>query len=1121
MHPQWHLLILSELCYICLSKFCQGGGQMKKGLAVGFFIAYMFFPSHIYTAQEAKVLRFPSIYKEQIVFTHAGDLYTVCSSGGIARKLTSHQGYEIFPHFSPDGKWIAFTGEYDGNREVYLIPAEGGIPRRLTYTPVLNRDDVSDRMGPNNIVMGWTNDGKNIVFRSRMREWNDFNGQLYLVPSSGGPYSQLPLPRGGFCSFSPDDKKLAYNRVFREFRTWKRYRGGMADDIWVYDLDTKKVENITNHPAQDIIPMWSGEKIYFLSDRDENKKMNLYVCDLKSRETRQLTNFPEFDIKFPSLGPNSIVFENGGYIYRFDLDSEKVQKVPINIADDLISGRARMVKVSDRVTNYEISPDGKRALFGARGEIFTVPAQHGNTRNLTNTPGVHERNSKWSPDGKWIAYISDQSGEDEIYIIPQDGQGSHIQLTKNADTYKYQIYWSPDSKKILWADKLLRLNYVDIEEKKVIEVARAKIWEIQHYAWSPDSRWIAYARPEVEGMTKIYLYSLEAKQTYEVTDGWYSSYAPAFSSDGKYLFFVSDRDFNPVYSRTEWNHAYLAMSRIYLVTLAKDVKSPFEPKSDEVSLQKKEVTLEGNEAEEEPKKNKTEKKGIAVRVDPEGLNDRIVGLPVEVADYWQITSVGNQIYYMKRGDKDTGPSLKMYDLAELKETDLGNISGFEVSADQKKMLVSKEGSYAIIDLPKATIKIEDKLDLSQMEMTLDLRKEWNQIFEECWRQMKYFFYDPNLHGVDWQAIKARYRPLAEAVNHRADLTYVIGEMIGELNAGHTYLGGGDLPKMEKVKVGMLGAQFERDPQTGYFKIKKILRGQNWEKSLRSPLTEVGVNVKEGEFLIAINGKLTSQMIDLYEALLNTAGKQVSLKINSKPEEKGAREIVVIPIEDEQPLYYYNWVQKNLEKVNQATNGQVGYIHVPNMGTPGLNEFVKYFYPQLRKKALIVDVRGNGGGNVSPMLIERLLREMVMVEISRDTIPRPDPEALILGPKVCLIDEFSASDGDIFSYRFKKHNIGKLIGKRTWGGVVGIRGSLPFVDGGYLMKPEFAPYSTDGKEWIIEGKGVEPDIYVDNDPAREYEGIDEQLNKAIEVILEELKTKGKELPPVPPYPKKIK
>ncbi|MCX6567594.1 MAG: protease, partial [Candidatus Aminicenantes bacterium] len=584
--------------------------------------------------QEGRVLRFPAVSADQIVFSYAGDLFTVPLAGGVARKLTSYyEGYEAFARFSPDGKSIAFTGEYDGNREVYLILAEGGAPKRLTYTPSLGRDDISDRMGPNNLVMGWTPDGKNVVFRSRMREWNDFNGQLYLVPSTGGASAELPLPRGGFCSYSPDGAKLAYNRIFREFRTWKRYRGGMADDIWIYDFASKKVENITNNPALDLIPMWSGDRVYFVSDRDEHKRVNLYVYDLRSKETRKLTTFTDYDIKFPSLGPNAIVFENGGYIYKFDLATEKTDKVPVIISDDAIGARSRLTKVADQITNYEISPDGKRALFGAHGEIFTVPAQFGNVRDLTGTPGVHERAPKWSPDGKWVAYISDRSGEDEIYRLAQDGTGEPQQLTKNADTYKYQIFWSPDSKKIMWTDRLQRLLYVDVETKAVVEVVKAERFEIPHYVWSPDSRWISYTKPEIDVMSRVYLFSLDTKKTSEVTDGWYQSGYPAFSSDGKYLFFVSDRDFNPVYSQTEWNHAYLAMSRVYFVTLAKDTKSPFEPKSDEAAVKKDEAkpappAPAQKAAVPDAPTTSAKKESSGVKVDLDGLKARIVALPI-------------------------------------------------------------------------------------------------------------------------------------------------------------------------------------------------------------------------------------------------------------------------------------------------------------------------------------------------------------------------------------------------------------------------------------------------------------------------------------------------------------
>jgi tricorn protease len=852
---------------------------------------------------EARLLRFPAVHGDQVVFTYAGDLYTVATSGGVARKLTTDEGFEMFARFSPDGKYIAFTGQYDGNTEVYLIPAAGGIPQRLTYTPTLERDNVSDRMGPNNIVMTWKNDGSAIIFRSRMHSFNAFNGRLYTVSKSGGAPDELPLPRAGFCSFSPDDKKLAYNRIFREFRTWKRYRGGMADDIWIYDFETKKIENITANPALDIIPMWSGRKVFFISDRDENKRMNLYVYDLDSKQNRKITNFTDFDIKFPSLGNRAIVFENGGYIYHLDLESEKCEKVVIRIQEDFNGGRSEIVNVSDNISNYDIARDGKRALFGARGDIFTVPAKHGPIRNLTDSPGVHERNPTWSPNGKWIAYISDVSGEDEIYIAPQDGSRPARQITRNADTYKYAIKWSPDSRKILWGDKRLRLQFVSVRSGEVTRVDQSEKWEFRDYSWSPDNRWIVYTRPELEMMNKIYLYSLRNKKSYELTDGWYSASNPTFSSDGKFIFFISDRDFNPIYSRVEWNYAYQDMSRIYLLTLTKSTDSPFKPKSDEVEVKHKDKAKEPdakktdpNETTNQPQQTHQKKKEQQPRiiVDIDGIKDRIAVLPTTVGSYRNLASVDQYVYYNRRTSGDDKSKLLMFDLEEEEETELGDIGSFEISADQKKMLVVSGGKYAIVDLPKSTITMKETLDLSGMEAHLDKRKQWGQIFNECWRQMREFFYVPNMHGVNWQDMRERYEPLVAYVNHRADLTYIIGEMIGELNVGHTYVGGGEYPKPKRIPMGLLGAELQRDSKSGFYRIEKILRGQNWDRPTRSPLTEIGVDAHQGDYILAVDGKSTADVVDIYELLINKAGKQVTLKLNSKPTRKGVRDVVVVP-----------------------------------------------------------------------------------------------------------------------------------------------------------------------------------------------------------------------------------
>lgn len=1108
-------------------------------------------------AAEARLLRFPAIHGDLLVFGYAGDLFQVPASGGVARRLTSDpDSYEMFPRFSPDGRHLAFTAQYDGNTEVYVMPSQGGVPRRLTYTATLERDDVSDRMGPNNIVMTWR-DNETVVYRSRRVEWNDFKGQLYLARLDGGLPEPLPLPRGGWCSFSPDGRQLAYNRIFREFRTWKRYRGGQADEIWLYDFNSRATTALTTNLAQDTFPMWKGDRIYFVSEREEQRQANLYVLDLKTRETRQLTQFKEFAVKFPSLGDKDIVFENGGYIHRLDLATEQTARIPIEIHEDLASGRETRRDVSKNIVSFGLAPDGARALLGARGELFTVPAKHGPTRNLTRTPGVHERSGVWSPDGQWIAYLSDQSGEDELWIRPQDGSGEPRQLTTLADTYKYDLAWSPDSKRIAWTDKKNRLQFVDIETKAVVLVAQSDAWEIRDFQWSPDSRWLVFLRPEIRRFPNLYLYGLDAAQTVRVTDGWFDVGEATFSSDGKYLFLVSERSFNPTYGATEWNHVYTDMQRLYAITLAKDARPPVAPKSDEVKTgerEKSKDTPPDVKSTDRPFKsvqdllqdpefrrtvaalaqsagsnappatasapatnsatassNATQR--VVVKVDADGIQGRITALPPGPSSYRELTSVGDKLYYLKKG------KLFLFEFDKEKETELGDVSGYRVSADQKKMLVQTEGSFAILDLPTAKLETKEKtLSLGDVQVTIDRRAEWNQIYAECWRQMRDFFYAPNLHGVDWAAMRRRYEPLLEHVQHRADLTYIIGELIGELNAGHAYVGGGDYPKAERVPMGLLGARYSKDA-SGYFRIDRILRGQNWEPKYRSPLTEIGVNVNVGDFILAINGRSLRDLPDLHQALIGTAGKQVRLRVNNAPREDGARDEIVIPTDNEQELHYLEWILGNIEKVDKATGGRVGYVHVPDMGVPGLNEFSKFYYPQVHKEALIVDCRGNGGGNVSPQIIERLRREPVFWTIARNGAVNFDPAGQVLGPKVLLIDPFSASDGDIVAYRFRAHKLGPIIGKRSWGGVVGIRGSLPLLDGGYLNRPEFSRFDLEAREWIMEGVGVEPDIDLDNDPAREFDGVDDQLNRAIEEILKEMERRPVRVPAVPPYPDK--
>lgn len=1066
---------------------------------------------------DAKMLRFPTIHGNQVVFSYAGDLYTVGIDGGVATKLTNdNEGLEIFARLSPDGKNIAFTAQYDGNTEVYVMPAEGGVPKRLTFTATLGRDDLSDRMGPNNIVMAWK-DNENIVFRSRKQTFNDFVGHLFVVNINGGLPEELPFVEGSWISYSSDGNKIAFNRVMREFRTWKYYEGGMADDVWTFDFNTKELTNLTDNVAQDIFPMMMDDKVYFCSDRD--RIMNLFVYDMNTKTTTKLTDYTYYDIKFPSLGDNDIVYENGGELYRYNLNDNKIYPIKVQINNDLMSRRDKYVDASKNINSYSISPDGERVAFGARGDIWTVPAKSGITRNLTDSDGVHDRTVAWSPKGDYIAFISDRSGEDEIYIQKQDGKEEAIQLTTPesiSSTYKYNLVWSPDAKYILWYDKMNRINMIDVASKKITTIAQSNAGELRDYKWSPDSKWIAYSFANIGENRRIFIYNIDTKESNPVTDMWFDSYTPAFDKNGKYLYFTSERDFNPDYSWTEWNHSYKDMNRIYLVTLQKETSSPFITQNNEVQILNDEG--EANSSKKDKKNDKVKEDDKSIKIDFDGIIERVIPLPgLRPGEYFSLNAADNALYYISYSDDNRG--LYYYDIKEKKAEKIGNIFVYHFSADGKKMVYRDRSKFKVVDAPKRELRSsEESLDLSNMKKWVNLQEEWAQIYTEAWRQMRDFFYDPNMHGVDWNAMHDKYSVLIPYAGDRNDVNYLIGELIGELNVGHAYTGGGDRPDNERINMGLLGAKLERD-ESGYYKINKILKGESWNKTTVSPLTEVGVNAKEGDFIVAIDGKSTKDMNNIYEALVGKANTAVMLSLNDQASEKGARDVIVKPIDNEYYLYYYNWVQDNINKVSEATDGQVGYIHIPDMGVEGLNEFVKYFYPQLNKKALIIDDRGNGGGNVSPMIIERLRREIAMYIVGRNEGVTTKPAQIMNGPKVLLLNKYSASDGDLFPWQFKHYNLGKAIGTRSWGGVVGIRGSLPFIDGGTLNRPEFAHFDKDGN-WIIEGYGVEPDIVIDNNPYLEYMGEDQQLNKAIEVILEELKN-WETSPAAPAYPDKSK
>ena len=1077
-------------------------------------------------ADEARLLRFPATNGTDIVFSYAGDLFTAPLAGGEAKRLTSHIGYEMFAKYSPDGKTIAFTAEYDGNREVYTIPATGGEPVRMTYTSTNSRDDLGDRMGPNNIVMGWTPDGKYIIYRNRTGD--GFPGKLWKVSVKGGMPEEIPLPEGGFCSYSPDGKKLAYNRVMREFRTWKYYRGGMADEVWVYD--GKSVEKITDNVAQDIFPMWVGDEIYFASDRDMT--MNIFVYNTATKVTSKVTNFTDFDVKFPSTNGKLVVFEKGGFIYKLDPATKKAEQIHITLASDLVYSRPEMKKVQGR--GVSVSPDGKRAAVAARGEIFDVPVGKGITRNITQTPGSNDRNATWSPDGKYIAYVGDKTGETEVYLY-EPANETTTQLTKNNDTYISSLMWAPDSKHLYYSDRKNRLVELDPASKAKKVIMTNPEGAPYGVSFSPDSKWIAYTKPASNDMNIVYVRNISSGKEYPVTEKWYNSGSPMFSSDGKYLIFTSDRDLTPIYSRIEWNYAYSNMSATYMAMLAKDTPSPLLPTDSESSPAKEDEKAAperpegpgarpgGPGAGPAPGGKPAEKKVEETKIDPDGIVDRIVKLPLTGGRVFFCD--GKKVWFTGGGGAPMGgpggpggpgggAGVKTYDFASGKTEDCAD-GMISYRLGDKKAVLNSRGKSTVINFPAPKVGPGgEAIDTDNMYALVDYSQEWPQIYDEVWRAFRDGYYLENMHGRDWKGVKAKYEPLLPYVKTRLDLNYVIGGMIAEVASGHAYITPGTYPKPERIQMGLLGAKVSKDK--GYFKIDHIYSGATYRPELRSPLTEPGMNISEGDYITAIDGKSLKDVDNIYKLLIGKAGKLVELTVNKSAAE-GGRKVVVKPTADEYPLEHYEWVTNNIKTVEEKSGGKVGYIYVPDMGAEGLNEFVRYWYPQLDKEALIIDDRENGGGNVSPMLIERLQRVVYRMTMSRNsTRTGTVPEGAHTGPKVLLINKYSASDGDLFPWSFKANDLGTVIGTRTWGGIVGISGSLPYMDGTDVRVPFFTNYDAKTGEWIVENHGVDPDILLDNDPVKEYSGTDEQLLKAIEVALEQIKTQRshKDLPGVP-------
>lgn len=1069
---------------------------------------------------DALMLRFPDVSADRIVFVYAGDIWTVAKEGGLARQLSSPKGEEIFPKFSPDGQMIAFSGNYDGNTDVYVVPAVGGSPKRLTHHP------------DGDLVVEWYPDGRNILYRSRMKSPSYRFNRFFKQSAKGGMPETLPLPYGELASFSPDGNRMAFQYISREFRTWKRYRGGMASDIWLYDLVNNTSEKITVFEGTDALPMWHGNTIYFLSDRDERKKLNIWAYDLATKQTRQVTKFTEYDVKWPSIGPDSIIFENAGKLHLLDLKSEKSRPLSIQVPTDLPEIRAQLKDAFRNITSFSLSPSGKRALFEARGEIFTVPQKHGSVRNLTMTSGVAERFPAWSPDGKNIAYFSDRTGEYELYLRSGDGKGKERQITKGGGVYRFGPVWSPDSKKIAFIDKTSSLFVLDVADGKPKFIDKDKVTYIMDYTWSSDSRWLAYTKKMESGQGAIKIYDVEQNKIHQVTSGYYADFDPVFDPEGKYLFFYSNRTFRPVYGDMDDTWVYPNATDVYVLTLRKDIESPLAPRSDEeeVKEEKKEEKAEKPKGKEKkkpakkPEKKEEEKdQPKPVKIDFDGIEKRVVKLPMRLGNVGPLHAVkGKVVYglYPATGAARPGmPSgiLIYYDLKEREETTvISGIDTYDLSHDGKKVIYRSRSTYGIIDLaPKKKVG-DGKIATNKIKAWINPREEWQQIFNEAWRIERDFFYAPNMHGLDWKAIKKRYKAMLPYVVDREDLNFVIGEMIAELNASHSYIGGGDIEQPKRLSVGLLGCDFELDREKDAFCIKKIYEGAVWDAEVRSPFRQPGIKVKEGEYLLAVNGQPLDTSKDIWASFQGLAGEVVTLTINSTAAKKGVRDVIVKPMSSEFRLRNLAWIESNRKKVEKATSGRVGYIYVPDTGIMGQNELLRQFIPQHRLGGLIIDERFNSGGQFSDRFIEMMNRPLYAYAARREHRDLTIPQLSHIGPKAMIINEWAGSGGDAFPYCFRKAGLGPIIGKRTWGGLIGISGNPMLVDGGFITAPNIAIWHPDGY-WDVEGYGVDPDIEVENTPHDMAAGKDPQLEKAIEVVLDLLKKSPPKKPKRPAYP----
>ena len=1074
---------------------------------------------------DARLLRYPDVSASQIAFVYAGDVWLVAKEGGTAQRLSTPAGEEAFPRFSPDGKALAFSGNYDGNTDLYVVPVAGGLPTRLTHHP------AADRM------LEWYPDGQSLLFASGMTSGKDRFNQLWKVARAGGLPERLPVPYGEFGTITPDGAKLAYMPITRDFRTWKRYRGGWTPEIWLFDLASLDARNLTANLANDAHPMFHGKTMYFLSDRDEAMRHNLWAMDLASGASRQVTKFVEHDVRFPSIGPSDIVFENAGRLWRLELPGEKLVEVKVQVVTDRATLKAQVENVAKLVTHPTVSPSAKRVVVEARGELFSLPAEHGPVLNLTRTSGAAERYPAISPDGKQLAYFSDRTGEYELTIRPADGSGEERTVTKMGPGFRYHIFWSPDGTRVAFADQAMSINVADVATGAVKSVDKG-LYMFQgnlegfRASWSADSRWLAFARAVENQNSVVFLYDTKAGTLHPATAEFYSALAPVFDPEGNYLYCLTNRTFEPSYSDLDNSWVYANTTNVAAIPLRRDVASPLAPRTDVEGEDKKKDEEKGKDEkagddkkadkDKNAKDEKAEKKEPPkpVVIDLEGLEQRLVVLPPQAGNYdgAYLVAVKGKVVFRRLPrtglpDGEKSP-LAYWDLEEREEkTVVGDVDGFLLSGDGKKALVWKKQDAAIVDL-KPDQKMEKKLALGSLEATIDPVAEWRQLFNEAWRLERDYFYDPNMHGVDWAAMKERYGALLDDAVTRWDVNFVIGELIAELNSSHTYRGGGDAePPLERA-VGLLGCDFTLEQ--GAYRIAKIYRGAPWDSEARSPLDQPGVNVKEGEFLLAVNRVPIDVTRDPWAAFQGLAGKTVMLTVSATPSLAGAREVLVDTLEDDYRLRNLAWINANRERVEKATDGRVGYIYVPDTGVNGQTELVRQFAGQFMKDGLIVDERFNSGGQIPDRFVELLNRPLYTYWGVRDGRDWQWPPVAHAGPKVMLINGWSGSGGDCFPLYFKQAGVGPLIGTRTWGGLIGMSGVPPLIDGGRVTVPTFGIYSLDGK-WIVEGHGVEPDIEVVDDPGLMAKGGDPQLERAIDEVMKSLAANPLKRPAKPAYP----